>query len=66
MLRIKYEMEQQGVSQAKLAEMTGCNRASINRIVNGKEPPYSKRGARIAEALGWSSNPSDLFTEIEV
>ncbi len=53
-----------GISQAKLARLAGVNQTSISRIERGKEPPYPNRGKRIADALGWEGDPSELFKEV--
>lgn len=53
-----------GISQAKLARLAGVNQTSISRIERGKEPAYPKRGKRIADALGWEGDPSELFEEV--
>ena len=66
MLRIEQELKARGLSQAKAARMCDVNESSMSRIVRGVEPPYPKRGQRIAEALGWEGDPAELFAEIEV
>ena len=67
MLRIEYELKNRGFSQTSLAEAVGCQRVSINRIVNGKERAYRNRGRRIARALGWPEDRfEELFEEIEL
>lgn len=66
MLRIVYELDRRGMTQADCASKAGVNKASMNRICNGKEPPYPQRAKRIAEALGWEGDPAALFEEIEV
>lgn len=64
MLRIKYELIQRGISQTDFAKAAGLKQQAVSRIVNGLEPPYSKRGKRIADALGWEGDPADLFKEV--
>ena len=44
-------MEQQNMSQAELARISGVNKASISRYLKGHEIPVSKAKA-IAHALG--------------
>ena len=63
MLVIRRVLFERGISQRALAGKTGVDPASLSRIVNGKEPAYSKRGKRIAEALGWTGDPAGLFQE---
>lgn len=57
--------KQQGLSQAALARKAEVNQASMCRIEKGKEPAYSGRGQRIADALGWSGEWSELFEEVD-
>ena len=66
MLRVKYELDRLGMSQAAFAEKANVNAAALSRIVNGKEPAYPKRGRRIANALGWTRPVEELFAELEV
>ena len=66
MLRIKKVLEELGLSQAKAARLADVSEASLSRIVRGVEPPYSGRGQRIADALGWQGDWRDLFEEVEV
>jgi transcriptional regulator with XRE-family HTH domain len=54
------------MTQKEGAELCGLKQQAFNRIVNGKEPPYPKRGQRIADALGWNGDWRELFAEIEV
>lgn len=65
MLVIKRIMRERNVSQAWLAREAGINQTSVNRIVNGREAAFSKRGQKIADALGWAGDPADLFKEVE-
>lgn len=64
MLLVEIERKRQYKSQAQLAREAGINATSMCRIERGKEPAYPKRGARIAEALGWQGDPMDLFKEV--
>ena len=64
MTRLQYELLKRGVSQRELAEKAHVNEASLSRICNGKEPAYPQRGQRIAEALGWTGDPMELFEEV--
>lgn len=66
MLRIKQVLRERGISQAKVARMSDVGEANISRIVRGIEPPYPKRGQRIANALGWDGDWQKLFEEVEV
>lgn len=66
MLRVKYELDRLGMTQAAFAEKAQVSTASLSRIVNGKEPAYPKRGRRIADALGWRGTIDELFSELKV
>ena len=65
-LRIKKHLGERCLTQVEAAQLCGLKQQSFNRIVNGTEPPYSQRGERIAEALGWTGDWRDLFEWIEV
>jgi len=43
---------QKGLTQAKLARITGISQAHISRIENGKYNPSLKQLKRLAEGLG--------------
>ncbi len=66
MLRVKYELDRLGMTQAAFAEKAGVSAPSLSRIVNGKESPYPQRGKRIAEALGWRGPVDELFSDLVV
>ena len=38
----------------------------MSRIEKGIEPAYPKRGKKIADALGWEGEPSELFEDEQV
>ena len=65
MLRIQKVLEEKRLSQAKAARLANVNQTSFSRIVRGKEPAFPKRGQRIADALGWTGDWSELFEEVE-
>ena len=65
-LRIKKFLGERCMTQTEAAELCGLKQQAFNRIVNGIEPPYPKRGQRIADALGWAGDWRVLFEEIEV
>ena len=64
LVRLKLELLRRDMSQRELAERAHVNEASISRICRGKEPAYPKRGERIAAALGWTGDPTELFEEL--
>ena len=63
MLKVRQLRKRLGISQAELARRAGINATSLCRIENGKEPAFSKRGKKIADALGWCGDPAELFAE---
>lgn len=54
------------MTQAAGAAKCGLKPQAFSRIVNGTEPPYSKRGQRIADALGWEGDWAELFEEVVI
>lgn len=65
MKRVAIERKKLNWSQAELARRAGINASSMSRIESGFEPAFPKRGKRIADALGWQGDPSELFKDIE-
>ena len=65
MTRLQLELLRRDMSQRELAKRAHVNEASISRICRGKEPAYTKRGERIAAALGWTGDPTELFEEVD-
>jgi ribosome-binding protein aMBF1 (putative translation factor) len=51
-LRLRNEMQLQGVSQRELAKRAGTSYAGINRILQGKQDPTLELADRLADALG--------------
>lgn len=64
MVRLKLELLRRGMSQRELAERAHVNEASVSRICHGREAAYPERGRRIARALGWTGDPTELFEEL--
>ena len=63
MLRVKYEAFKYGLTNREISE------EYVSRIMLGKQRPGYKHGQsaeRIARAIGWKGNPTELFEEIEV
>ena len=63
-LVVAREMCLRGSTQPELANMTAIDRVSINRILRGREQSWPKYQNKIANALGWTGNPADLFKEV--
>ena len=54
---IKDEIESRGISQRKLAELTGIGYTVINEILNGHRPLTERSALLIAAALDIDSDP---------
>ena len=65
-LRIRQYIGARCLTQTEAAKMCGLKPQAFNRIIRGVEPPYSKRGQRIAKALGWTRDWTELFEEVDV
>lgn len=65
-LRIKQFLGERCMTQAEGAARCGLKPQAFSRIVNGTEPPYSKRGQRIADALGWEGDWTELFEKVAI
>lgn len=63
-LRIVNVLKERGLSQAKAARLADVGEASFSRICRGVEPPYPRRGQRIADALGWEQPWEELFEKV--
>lgn len=65
-LRLRQYLGERCLTQAEAAARCGLKPQAFSRIVNGTEPPYSKRGERIARALGWEGDWEELFEVVTV
>ena len=65
MKRIKQALSDHGMTQKELAGKAGIDPATVSRIVNGKTAVYGGWSVRIAEALGWTGDPKELFEEVD-
>lgn len=54
-----------GFSQAKLARLAEINQTTLCKLENGKETLYPAWGERIARALDWKGDPSELMEEVD-
>lgn len=65
MLRLKAERLRRGISQYRLAMLTGIHPSTLCRIETGKVYPYPGWRKRLGEALGWPADRVDeLFEEV--
>lgn len=54
-----------GLSQAKLARLSGLNQSTVNQIENERLRPYPSQLARLAEALNVSkADATSLLEEV--
>lgn len=60
--RLKNLMDELGVNQTKLSELTGIGKSSISQYLSGKNEPSEERRKEIALALGVQT---DYFEKIE-
>lgn len=65
-LRIRKYLGERCMSQRAAADLCGLTPQALSRIVRGVEPPYPKRGQRIADALEWPGTWEELFEEVDV
>ena len=65
MKKLVMERKRAGLSQSKLARLADVNQTSMSRIERGLEPAYPMRARRIADALGWTGDPMELFEEAD-
>lgn len=66
MLKFKKVREEKGLSQSRLACISGVNRTLLSDAENGRRALYPKAKAAVAEALGWTGDPEKLFEDEEV
>lgn len=65
MLRLTVERMKRGVSQIRLAMLTGIHPANLSRIERRVVPAYRGWRLRIARALNWPVEHADeLFEEV--
>lgn len=62
-MRVRALREAEGLSQEKLAEVTGMSRNYLGGIERGEENPSLGKVTRIAKALGLTL--SDLFRGVQ-
>lgn len=65
-LRIRKYLGERCMTQTEAARLCGLTTQAFSRIVNGYEPPYSKRGPKIAAALGYDGDWRELFEIVEI
>ena len=66
MLKITVVRKQKGLTQSELSKMTGIPKPQISAIENRRVYAWKGWQKRIADALGWMGEPSELFEDVEV
>jgi plasmid maintenance system antidote protein VapI len=62
--RARALMMERGMSVTEVAVEAHTGRADTSVVVNGKRVPGRRVAARIAGALGWEGEPSELFRTV--
>lgn len=57
--------EQQKLSKSALARAAKMHVSSVCQIENGRLVPYPGQARKLADALGWKSDPLELFEDME-
>lgn len=65
MIVLERERRARGLSQRKLMLATGVDSSYISRAERMGMRLYPGQASRIAEALGWTGDPADLFKEVK-
>lgn len=65
MNRIGVHLGRLGLSQSELARRTGMHPSTVSLIVRGRMVPYESQLARIASALAWKGEPTELLEEVD-
>jgi transcriptional regulator with XRE-family HTH domain len=60
-VRIRKEL---GVSQSKLARLADLHTTTVSQIETGHARPWPGQLRKIADALGWQSDPQALLEEV--
>ena len=66
MLKMTVVRKDRGITQDGLSNMTRINQAQISAFENGHVLPSEGWQRRIADALGWEREPSELFQDVQV
>lgn len=64
MTRLEFMRRSAGYSQRKLSEKSSVNAADISRAEKRGLILYPCQSERIADALGWTGDPMELFEEV--
>lgn len=64
MLKMRVVREQRGISQSSLSHIANMHVTTISLIESGRLRPYPSQMTRLAEALDYSGDPSELLEEV--
>ena len=56
--------EAAGYTRFRLGSEAGIHPSRVGQFENGRAVPYPVELQRLADALGWSGEPSDLLKEV--
>lgn len=62
-VRLKELMDELGISQTRLSDLTGIGKSSISQYLSGKNEPAEERKKQIALVLGVQENYFNQFSE---
>lgn len=65
MMRMTKIREEQRLSKSALARKADMHVSSVCQIENGRLSAYPGQARKLAAALGWQGEPSELFEEVE-
>lgn len=61
---LKLRLEK-GLSRSRLSIISGVNSTAIFEFESGRRRPYPKAARELADALGWTGDPAELFAEVD-
>ena len=65
MMRLTEFRQSQRLSKSALARKASMHVSSVCQIENGCLYPYPGQAKKLAKALGWEGDPSELFRDSE-
>ena len=64
MLLAKQILLEREESQLQLSYKAQVSPSDVSRYMSGERKPYPNHAQRIADALGWTGEPKELFEEV--
>ena len=62
-VRLKAELKRRGMTYADVARAAGMQQGNVAQIATGRLIPYERQINKIAAAIGWEGEPSELLEE---